>query len=297
MAEQAAERLLVAGARAGLLPRIARHSVQTTLVWSLRVGLFAFCAFPLYWMLISSVKSSPELLASPPTFYPHEWSLRAFRKLFHETNFWTYFLNSIIISGLTTLIVLAFGTVGAYSLTRYRYPGRRHVARLLLLAYMFPPIILMVPLFLFASHLGLTNSRVGLSLTYISFALPYALWILRAFFQSIPIELEHAALIDGGTRFQALLYVVTPLALPGIIATAIFTFILSWNDFLFALVLIGVDELKTLPVGINDFFHMAVVDWGLIMAAGVMVTIPALIFFIAVQHYLIAGWGAGGLKG
>jgi ABC-type glycerol-3-phosphate transport system permease component len=162
---------------------------------------------------------------------------------------------------------------------------------------MFPPIIMLVPLFLLARELGLTNSRLGLALTYISFALPYALWILRAFFQSIPIELEHAALVDGANRAQALAYVVMPLALPGIIATAIFTFIVAWNDLLFALVLIGKDDLKTLAIGINDFFHMAVVDWGLIMAAGVMVTIPAPVFFVAIQRYLIAGWGAGGVKG
>ena len=111
-------------------------------------------------------------------------------------------------------------------------------------------------------RLGLVNSLLGLALTYISFSLPYALWILRAFFQSIPIELEHAALIDGANRAQALAYVVMPLALPGIIATSIFTFIVAWNDFLFALVLIGKDELKTLAIGINEFFHMAVVDWG-----------------------------------
>ena len=209
--------------------------------WGLRLGLFAFCAFPLYWMVVSSLKVSHELLASPPTF---------------------------------TL-----------------------VARVTLLAYMFPPIIMLVPLFLLAREFGLTNSLLGLALTYISFALPYALWILRAFFQSIPVELEHAALIDGANRAQALTYVVMPLALPGIIATAIFTFIVAWNDFLFALVLIGKDDLKTLAIGINEFFHMAVVDWGLIMAAGVMVTIPALAFFIAIQRYLIAGWGAGGLKG
>jgi len=270
---------------------------QATLAWGLRLGLFGFCAFPLYWMLVSSLKTSPELLAYPPTLVPHEWTLRAYGKLFYETNFWTYFQNTLVVAGITTGLVLVAATVGAYSLTRYRYPGRRAVARTLLLAYMFPPIILMVPLFLLARELGLVNSRLGLALTYISFALPYALWILRAFFQSIPLELEHAALIDGANRFQALCYVVTPLALPGVIATAIFTFIVAWNDFLFALVLIGRDELKTLPVGINDFFHMAVVDWGLIMAAGVMVTIPALLFFIAVQRYLIAGWGAGGLKG
>jgi len=274
-----------------------RRPVSRTAAWAVRLGLFAFCAFPLYWMVVSSLKVSHELLASPPTFWPHEWELRAYRKLFYETNFWTYFQNTVIVSALTTVIVLVAGVIGAYSLTRYAFRGRTFVARLTLLAYMFPPIIMLVPLFLLARQLGLVNSIPGLALTYISFSLPYALWILRAFFQSIPLELEHAALIDGANRAQALVYVVMPLALPGIIATAIFTFIVAWNDFLFALVLIGQDELKTLAIGINEFFHMAVVDWGLIMAAGVMVTIPALVFFIAVQRYLIAGWGAGGLKG
>jgi multiple sugar transport system permease protein len=276
-----------------------RHgrAVSRTAAWALRVGLFVFCAFPLYWMLVSSLKVSHELLASPPTFWPHEWEFRAYRKLFYETNFWTYFQNTVIVSALTTVIVLVAGVIGAYSLTRYAFRGRTFVARVTLLAYMFPPIIMLVPLFLLARQFGLVNSIPGLAVTYISFSLPYALWILRAFFQSIPLELEHAALIDGANRAQALVYVVMPLALPGIIATAIFTFIVAWNDFLFALVLIGQDELKTLAIGINEFFHMAVVDWGLIMAAGVMVTIPALVFFIAIQRYLIAGWGAGGLKG
>jgi multiple sugar transport system permease protein len=274
-----------------------RRPASRASAWALRLGLFVFCAFPLYWMVVSSLKVSHELLASPPTFWPHEWELRAYRKLFYETNFWKYFENTVIVSALTTVIVIVTGVIGAYSLTRYAFRGRTFVARVTLLAYMFPPIIMLVPLFLLARQLGLVNSILGLALTYISFSLPYALWILRAFFQSIPLELEHAALIDGANRAQALAYVVMPLALPGIIATAIFTFIVAWNDFLFALVLIGQDELKTLAIGINEFFHMAVVDWGLIMAAGVMVTIPALVFFIAVQRYLIAGWGAGGLKG
>ena len=278
----------------GLRPR---RRVSSAAEWTLRVGLFVFCAFPLYWMVVSSLKVSHELLASPPTFWPHEWDLRAYRKLFYETNFWTYFQNTVVVAALTTVLVIVAGVIGAYSLTRYAYPGRTLIARVTLLAYMFPPIIMLVPLFLLASELGLVNSLPGLALTYISFSLPYALWILRAFFQSIPVELEQAALLDGANRAQALWYVVMPLALPGIIATAIFTFIVAWNDFLFALVLIGKDELKTLAIGINEFFHMAVVDWGLIMAAGVMVTIPALVFFIAIQRYLIAGWGAGGLKG
>lgn len=265
--------------------------------WSLRIGLFLYCVFPLYWMSISSIKSSPELLAYPPTLVPHTFSLRAYEKLFNDTNFWTYFVNSIAISGIATVIVVILGSIAAYSLTRYRYRGREKIAKVLLLAYMFPPIVLIIPLFVFAKFAGLTNSRFGVSIAYISFSLPYAIWILRAFFQGLPIELEQAAWIDGATRRQSLLYIVIPLALPGIIATSIFTFIVAWNDFLFASVLISTDRLKTLPVGINDFFHMAVVDWGLIMAAGVMITIPAVIFFVAVQRHLVEGWGAGGVKG
>ncbi len=275
--------------------RVAR--AKNISIWSLRLGLFIYCIFPLYWMVVSSIKTGPELLAYPPTFVPHELSWGGYRKLFDETNFWTYFVNSIIISGTATVIVVILGAMAAYSLTRYQYRGREKIAKFLLLAYMFPPIVLIVPLFIFASSLGLTNSRVGVALSYISFSLPYAIWILRAFFQSLPVELEHAAWIDGATRMQGLLYVVIPLALPGIIATSIFTFIVAWNDFLFASVLISTDPLKTLPVGINDFFHMAVVDWRLIMAAGVMITIPAVVFFVAVQQYLVEGWGAGGVKG
>src|SRR5437879_11010420 len=182
--------------------------------WGLRLGLFVFCAFPLYWMLVSSLKVSHELLASPPTFVPHEWELRAYRKLFYETNFWTYFQNTVIVSALTTVIVLVAGVIGAYSLTRYAFRGRTFVARVTLLAYMFPPIIMLVPLFLLARQLGLVNSIPGLALTYISFSLPYAPWILRAFFQSIPLELEHAALLDGANRAEPLVYVVMPLAQP-----------------------------------------------------------------------------------
>jgi len=150
------------------MPERRRRPVSTAAAWGLRLGLFAFCAFPLYWMLVSSLKASHELLASPPTFWPHEWELRAYRKLFYETNFWRYFENTILVSAMTTVIVIVAGVIGAYSLTRYAYRGRTLVARLTLLAYMFPPIIMLVPLFLLARELGLTNSRPGLALTYIS---------------------------------------------------------------------------------------------------------------------------------
>src|SRR5207244_7731639 len=144
----------------------SRRPVSSAAEWTLRISLFLFCAFPLYWMLVSSLKVSHELLAAPPTFVPHEWDLRAYRKLFVETNFLTYFQNTVIVAALTTVIVIVAGVIGAYSLTRYAFPGRTLVARITLLAYMFPPIIMLVPLFLLAREFGLTNSLLGLALTY-----------------------------------------------------------------------------------------------------------------------------------
>jgi ABC-type glycerol-3-phosphate transport system permease component len=141
------------------------------------------------------------------------------------------------------------------------------------------------------------DTHTALVLSYSSFCLPFSLWLLRAFFQSIPIELEEAAQVDGAGRARALIYIVAPLALPGLIATSIFTFTLAWNDYIFTRILIVSDELKTLPVGVQDLFSAAVVDWGLVMAAGMLITIPALAFFMAVQRHLVAGWGTGGLKG
>jgi multiple sugar transport system permease protein len=265
--------------------------------WAVRFVLLVFCAAPLYWMVASSIKPSVELLATPPTLWPQTVTFSAYVRLSTATTFWTYFLNSVLVSAATTVLVVAAGSLGAYSLTRYQFRARQWVGRVLLVGYIFPPILLVVPLFIFAFELGLTNSRVGVSLANMSFALPFALWILRAFFQSVPPELEEAAMTDGASRLQALVYIVGPMALPGVIATSIFTFIVSWNDYVIASVLINWDELKTLPVGINDLFQALYVDWGLIMAAGVLVTIPALGCFVALQRYLIEGWGSGGIKG
>jgi ABC-type glycerol-3-phosphate transport system permease component len=162
---------------------------------------------------------------------------------------------------------------------------------------MFAPIMVVIPFFILVKKIGIENTHFALVLALTSFCLPFTLWLLRAFFQTIPIELEQAAMVDGAGRLRAVIYVVLPLALPGIIATSIFTFILAWNDYIFTRILIASDELKTLPVGVQDLFNSAIVDWGLIMGAGMMITIPALIFFVTVQRYLIRGWGAGAIKG
>ncbi len=261
------------------------------------IGLAAQALLPLLWMLSTSLKPPREVLATPPTLIPAAPTLENFARLLNQTAFVSYFLNSMTVACLTVLLTMAVGAAGAYSLTRFPFPGRESIARLILCTYMFAPIMIVVPIYILARRAGIVDTHTALVLSYSSFCLPFSLWLLRAFFQSIPLDLEEAALVDGAGRLRALIYIVAPLALPGLIATSIFTFTLAWNDYIFTRILIISDELKTLPVGVQDLFSAAVVDWGLVMAAGMLITIPALAFFMAVQRHLIAGWGTGGLKG
>ena len=274
-----------------------KRLVRRTLLYAAAFGLAAQAVLPLLWMLSTSLKPAREIFATPPTLVPGAPTLENFARLVSDSLFLTYFKNSVVVSGLTVLLTMLVGAAGAYSLTRFSFPGREAIAKLILCTYMFAPIMIVIPIYILVRRLGIVNTHTALVLSYSSFCLPFALWLLRAFFQSIPIELEEAAHVDGAGRVRALLYIVAPLALPGLIATSIFTFTLAWNDYIFTRILIASDELKTLPVGVQDLFAAAVVDWGLIMAAGMLITIPALAFFMAVQRHLVAGWGSGGLKG
>jgi ABC-type glycerol-3-phosphate transport system permease component len=274
-----------------------RRALERGFVHTAALGLAAQAVLPLVWMLSTSLKPPREVFALPPTLVPAAPTLQNFARLFAETAFLTYFANSVLVSALTVLLTMTVGAAGAYSLTRFRFPGREAVARLILATYMFAPIMIVIPIYILARRIGLVNTHLALVLSYASFCLPFSLWLLRAFFRSIPVELEEAALVDGAGRARAVVHVVVPLALPGVLATSIFTFTLAWNDYVFTRILVASDELKTLPVGVQDLFSAAVVDWGLIMAAGMVITIPALAFFMAVQRHLVAGWGSGGLKG
>lgn len=276
---------------------VARHLVERAAIYG-GAALLAFaCGFPLFWMALTSIKPDREIITATPSIWTAAPHLDAYRRLFDQTKFDTYFLNSIWVAGGSTLMTILVAVLAAYGITRFRFKGRESIATVMLFTYMFAPIMIVIPFYIMMRKLGLTNSHFGLMLSYASFSLPFSMWLLRSFFQSIPLELEEAAMIDGASRPQAVARVIVPMALPGVIAVSIFTFIVAWNDYLFARVLIGKDELKTLPLGIQDLYESSVTDWGMIMAAGVMITIPALAFFVSVQRYLIAGWGAGGVKG
>ncbi len=263
-------------------------------VWA----LVLIITFPLLWMVSTALKPNDETFAVPPTLIPHHPTLGQFRRLLTETPFLTYFANSVVVAIGTTALVIVVAVAGAYGLVRFRFPGRSAVAHLVLFTYMLPAVVLLLPLYLTISRLGLANSLLGLVIAYTTFALPFALWLLRSFIAGIPIELEQAALIDGASRLEAFIEIVLPQALPGIISTSIFSFISSWNEYLYALVFINQDDRKTLPPGVLTMLNQNQnVEWALLMAASVLMALPVIIGFGFLQKHLTRGFGAGSVKG
>jgi len=277
--------------------KIKSLSSRELAIYGCALVLLIFAAFPFFWMISTAFKPLREIFAYPPYFFPKDSTLANFVRLFEQTRFLTYFKNSVIVSTSAVVVTMIIATAGAYSLTRFRYYGREKIASLILFTYMFAPIMIIIPFYVLIRKIGIANTHLALIMAYTAFCLPFNIWLLKAFFQSIPIVLEEAALTDGAGRIQAIIHVVFPLALPGIIATGIFTFILAWNDYIFVRILITSDELKTLSVGIADLYNATVIDWGMIMSGGMMITIPVLVFFTFIQRNLIAGWGAGAVKG
>lgn len=275
------------------------RAILAKLGWSILTwALILLLAVPLFWMVLTSFKPESEVFALPPAILPDEWTVEYYATLLSETGFPVYFLNSTILATATTLLVVAVATLGAYSIVRFSYRGREAMASAVLLSYLLPSVVLIVPLYLMMVRLGLANSLASLVIAYTSFALPYALWLLRSFMAEIPEDLESAAMIDGASRFGAFIDVTLPQALPGIIATALFTFILAWNEYLFALVLVNADESRPLTTGVMTMLVSGFnIEWSLLMAASVMMSVPLIVILAFLQSYLVRGFGAGAMKG
>ncbi len=253
--------------------------------------------FPFIWMVLTSIKPAETIFDMPPEILTRHPTLVHYQRLFQVTRFFTYLKNSLIVSLSVVGVTILMSTLGAYSVTRFRYRGRRAMAYSSLFTYMFPPILLAVPLFVIMSRLKLSNTYYGLIIALLTRTLPFCLWLLWGFFKSIPLELEEAAMTDGASRLQAFWKIVLPLALPGISAAATFAFILAWNNYTYAFILMTSEEMKVLTVGMARFAAAKGVEWGLIMSSTFLFVIPALLFLGLVQRSLIKGWGAGGVKG
>jgi multiple sugar transport system permease protein len=271
-----------------------RTALWTLLVWS----IVAVVAFPLLWMVLTSVKPQTELFQIPPTILPQAITFEHYAQLLTGTPFPTYFRNSVVVAIGTTLVVVVVATLGAHSIVRFTYRGRRFVAQTVLFTYLLPSVVLIIPLYILMVWLGIANSLFSLVLAYTSFALPFALWLLRSFMASIPDDLEHAALVDGASRMEAFVDVILPQTLPGIISTSLFTFILAWNEYLYALVLVNRDQLRPLTTGVITMLTSAFnIEWSLLMAASVMMSLPLIVIFAFLQKHLTRGFGAGAVKG
>ena len=251
---------------------------------------------PMIWILINSFKPTAELLSLSPTFFPHNFTFEHYLNLFHRVSFSRYYYNSLIVALSTAVITALAGALAAYSVYRCKYPGRGILFRLFLSSYVFPKVLVLVPLYIMFSQLGIIDTPLALVAAHVMLTAPFSVWILRAFFESIPIGIEEAALVDGANRLQIVFRIFIPLAAPGIAAIGINSFLMSWSEYLFASVLAITDINKTLPVGMAYFLQEYSIEWGVMMAGSVLIALPPVVGFAIAGRYFIEGLTAGSIK-
>ena len=275
--------------------------VDKVLVYTLIAILIFFCLFPLLWMFSTSIKREVETFVIPPRWIPNAITFDAYyRALFPATKngqlFVQYFINSTIVTVATTILTVVVATPAAYAFSRFSFPGKQTFFFAILARNMFPLVVFLIPLFILMQNLSMQNSYAGLTIAYLTFALPLGIWMLKGFFDGIPPELEKAARIDGCTRLRAFVEVILPLSTPGIVATAIYAFILAWDEYPLANVLMHNTSMRTLPVGLAYFFTESAIDWSGLMATSLVISVPVVIVFLVLQNYFVQALSEGAVK-
>jgi multiple sugar transport system permease protein len=282
---------------------MSRERFENNIIRVLRViGLLVFIimvAFPFYWMIVSSLKSLEEILLNPANlgFDIRKIDFRAYYEVLFEHGFLRYISNSVYVSIITVLLSVTLATIGGYAVTRLRFRGRGFMSTSILLIYMFPAIVLVIPLYVIFSRMGLRDSIHVLILVYLAQTLPVALYMLRSYFQTLPAEMEEAGLIDGCSRLGVIWRIVIPLSAPALASVALYTFMIAWNEFLFAFMFLDTPEKFTLSRGVVQLESSVHLSKQLVMAASVMVTIPILVLFLFFERRLVGGLTAGAMKG
>jgi ABC-type glycerol-3-phosphate transport system permease component len=259
--------------------------------------LLAVAFLPFLWMVLSSFKGLAELYHVPTTWLPEVATLANYEKVLFDSNVPRYFVNSSIVSLGSTILGLIFATPAAYAFSRFDFRGRSVWQILILMSHLLPSAALIVPLYIFLGYMNLLNSLLGLILVYLVLTLPLSIWMLTGYFKSIPVEVEEAALIDGASRWGILLRIMLPLSLPGIVVIFLYSFVATWNEFIFALSFASDDTVKTLPIGLAEFSTEYDTDWGAIMAASVIMSIPIAVIFLGLQRVFVGGMMSGAMKG
>ncbi len=281
--------------RKSLLSHRVQRLVVRTIGWVILALVLLIALFPVYFMTLTAFH--PPSLSTTPAVFTLDLKLSAFRELFRKYPFMLWMRNTFLISFFSTLLSVSLSTFAAYSLSRLRYPGRRFLSNAAFLVCLFPSTLLFIPIYVLLSDLKMLDNFVALIAVYLTFTIPFSIWLLKAYFLSIPMELEDAALVDGATRFQSMVRVVLPLAAPGIAAASIYSFTLSWNEYLYAFILLSDSEKFTLAPGLTKLIFGDVFLWGMIMAGGFLMSLPVLLIYFFAQRYIVAGLAAGAVKG
>jgi multiple sugar transport system permease protein len=270
-----------------------RGGLRTGFIFGVTWLVVLVAVFPLFWALSTSLRDNQEIISKTPTLLPVNLTLTNYDYMLKVSNFPQQFFNSSVIAIFSALSVVFFGSLGGYSLTRFRFRGQGLSLRVVLLTYLFPAVLLVVPMFIILRNLSLTDSYAALVIVHTATGLPLGLWLLRAYFLSIPIELDQAAMIDGASRLGTLVDVLLPQAIPGMISIFIFIFVFSWGDYLWPLILITSKSQMTLPLGIHSYMNDMGFQWGPLMAVTVVFALPVVLLFTLVQSRLVRGLGAG----
>jgi ABC-type glycerol-3-phosphate transport system permease component len=258
----------------------------------------AWTAFPFYWQLATSIRADADLYTPQVALIPRAVTLDHYYNVLFgaRSQFGVQFVNSMVVGLATTFVAIFLGSMGGYALTRLQFFGRQEMARILIYAYLAPGTILFIPLYVMMNNFGLRDSLGGLVLAHLTFSVPFSTWMLMGYFKTLPVELEEAALVDGASRWTALWRIVLPLAAPAVVVCAVFAFTLSWNEFLYALVLVQAKEKMTAPIGLTAYVVGDTFYWGQMMAAATLISLPPLLLYLFGQRWVIQGWTAGAVK-
>jgi N,N'-diacetylchitobiose transport system permease protein len=265
---------------------------------SLGVAVFALMAFPVFWMISTAFKPTDEINSVTPTWFSAHPTLQHFRDALARPYFWTDVKNSVIVVLATVVIAVALSFVAAIALAKYRFTGRSLFIVLIIGIQMLPPAGLIIPLYVVLARYHQVNALTGVIVTYLTFSLPFCVWMLRGFIVGIPKDLEEAAMVDGSTRLGAFVKILLPLVAPGLVATSVFAFITSWNEYIFARTLLNDQSHQTITLWLSYFLGTGrATDWGALMAASALIAVPVVVFFLLVQRRIAFGLTAGAVRG
>ena len=273
-----------------------KFNKSNILFYTALILIFIIFFFPFFWIISSSIKLPEEIISKSPTYFPLSFTIEHYYKLLVSSDILQYLFNSLVVSFCSMIISVLLSLLAAYGLHKLKFYGNKLVEHSLLVTYAFPGVILLIPMYLMLSKFGLLNTYFALVIINVTFASPFAVWMLKAFFKMIPNEIEEAAYIDGASRIRILFFIILPLAAPGIASIAIFCFVISWTEYMFASILISGDNLRTMPVGLASIVGQYQIDWGFLLAGATLASLPVILLFVFVGKYFVSGLTDGAIK-